>query len=84
MFEDGTSFLAEASYLLQVVLGGRLFRGEERLTAAVSVKPALIGWPAITREGLPVARLKTGTRPFIDARKVDWSRLVRQPSDRRP
>ena len=63
-------------------LGGKLFRGEERLTGgrigeATAVKLAA----QIRGSGLPMARLKTGTPPRLDGRTINWAILEMQPSD---
>jgi tRNA uridine 5-carboxymethylaminomethyl modification enzyme len=83
---DGTALLAPAVVLCTgTFLGGRLFRGEERMeggrigeSAAHRLAQQLRG------AGLPMARLKTGTPPRLDGRTIDWSRLPVQPSDAEP
>ena len=63
-------------------LGGKLFRGEERLDGGrVGEASAMLLSQQLRSAGLPVARLKTGTPPRIDGRTIDWSRLEIQPSD---
>ncbi len=83
---DGTTLRARAVVLATgTFLGGRIFRGEERLTGG------RIGERAATRLGeqlraldLPIARLKTGTPPRLDGRTIDWARLDEQRSDIEP
>ena len=80
---DGANLEAEAVILCTgTFLGGRLFRGEERLEGG------RIGESSATRLAeqlrsleLPMARLKTGTPPRLDGRTIDWSGLERQASD---
>jgi tRNA uridine 5-carboxymethylaminomethyl modification enzyme len=80
---DGSTITADAVILATgTFLGGKLFRGEERLEGG------RIGEATATRlslqlrgAGLPIARLKTGTPPRLDGRTIDWSRLEEQPSD---
>ena len=78
--EARTVILATGTFL-----GGRLFRGRERFDGGRLDEP---GAHALARqlrgEGLPIARLKTGTPPRILARSIDWSRLTRQASDSDP
>jgi tRNA uridine 5-carboxymethylaminomethyl modification enzyme len=80
---DG-SFVGAPNVILATgtFLGGKLFRGEERLVGgrideASAVKLA----DQIRNSGLPIARLKTGTPPRLDGRTIDWSALEIQPSD---
>ncbi|MBW6524228.1 tRNA uridine-5-carboxymethylaminomethyl(34) synthesis enzyme MnmG [Sphingomonas sp. RHCKR47] len=63
-------------------LGGRLFRGSERHEGGrVDEAPANRLGEQLRGEGLPIARLKTGTPPRLDGRTIDWARLEPQPSD---
>lgn len=63
-------------------LGGRIFRGEERLAGGrINERPAQRLGRQLCSLGLPVHRLKTGTPPRLDGRTIDWARLTRQPSD---
>ncbi len=63
-------------------LGGRLFRGSERHEGGrVDEAPANRLGEQLRGEGLPIARLKTGTPPRLDGRTIDWGRLEPQPSD---
>jgi tRNA uridine 5-carboxymethylaminomethyl modification enzyme len=63
-------------------LGGTLFRGEQRMTGGRVGEDSAQHLAAQLREAaLPMARLKTGTPPRLDARKIDWARLEEQPSD---
>lgn len=80
---DGATLSASAVILATgTFLGGRLFRGEERLVGGrIGENSALKLAEQIRGSGLPMARLKTGTPPRLDGRTIDWSRLEVQPSD---
>ena len=66
-------------------LGGRIFRGEERLDGGRIDEAAAHRIAAQLRElALPMARLKTGTPPRLDGRTIDWARVEEQPSDIEP
>ena len=80
---DGTKLTASAVILATgTFLGGKLFRGEERLTGGrIGENSALKLAEQIRGSGLPMARLKTGTPPRLDGRTINWAALDRQPSD---
>ncbi len=83
---DGSLLRGKAVVLATgTFLGGRIFRGEERLEGgrigeAAAHRIAL----QLRALDLPMARLKTGTPPRLDGRTIDWSRLAEQPSDSDP
>ncbi len=83
---DGTILDAKAVVLCTgTFLGGRLFRGEERMEGGRIGESAAHRLAVQLRAaGLPMARLKTGTPPRLDGRTIDWSRLQVQPSDAEP
>jgi tRNA uridine 5-carboxymethylaminomethyl modification enzyme len=63
-------------------LGGKLFRGEERMIGGrIGEASASRLAEQIRGAGLPMARLKTGTPPRLDGRTIDWAALAEQPSD---
>ncbi len=80
---DGSEIISKAVILATgTFLGGKLFRGEERLTGGrIGEDAAHILAQQIRGAGLPMARLKTGTPPRLDGRTIDWSKLPQQPSD---
>jgi tRNA uridine 5-carboxymethylaminomethyl modification enzyme len=80
---DGTKIGARAVVLCTgTFLGGKLFRGEERIDGGRIGEPSAQRLGSQLREaGLPIARLKTGTPPRLDGRTIDWSRLEVQASD---
>ena len=80
---DGSVIDAKAVILATgTFLGGKLFRGEERLTGGrIDENSALVLAKQVRAAGLPMARLKTGTPPRLDGRTIDWAKLVAQPSD---
>ncbi len=80
---DGTCLSAQAVILATgTFLGGKLFRGDERLTGGrIGEQSALRLAEQIRGAGLPMARLKTGTPPRLDGRTIDWAQLDEQPSD---
>lgn len=66
-------------------LGGRLFRGEERMDGGrIGENSAHRLAEQLRAADLPMARLKTGTPPRLDGRTIDWARLPVQPSDVEP
>jgi tRNA uridine 5-carboxymethylaminomethyl modification enzyme len=80
---DGTALSAPAVILATgTFLGGKMFRGEERLIGGRIDESSALKLAAQIRDaGLPMARLKTGTPPRLDGRTIDWSKLEVQPSD---
>ncbi|WP_120716863.1 tRNA uridine-5-carboxymethylaminomethyl(34) synthesis enzyme MnmG [Tsuneonella amylolytica] len=80
---DGTRLEAPRVVLCTgTFLGGKMFRGEERLSGGRIGEGAAHRLAAQLRDSaLPMARLKTGTPPRLDGRSIDWARLVEQPSD---
>ena len=80
---DGSRICAKAVILATgTFLGGKLFRGEERLVGGrIGENSALKLAEQIRGAGLPLERLKTGTPPRLDGRTIDWSKLEEQPSD---
>ncbi|MCW1382250.1 tRNA uridine-5-carboxymethylaminomethyl(34) synthesis enzyme MnmG [Novosphingobium sp. KCTC 2891] len=83
---DGTVLEAGVVVLCTgTFLGGRLFRGEERMDGGRIGESAAHRLAQQLRSAdLPMARLKTGTPPRLDGRTIDWARLPEQPSDRDP
>jgi tRNA uridine 5-carboxymethylaminomethyl modification enzyme len=78
------SILTSAAVVLATgtFLGGKLFRGEERLDGGrVGEASAMLLSQQLRGADLPIARLKTGTPPRLDGRTIDWSQLEMQPSD---
>ncbi len=80
---DGTLLSAGAVVLATgTFLGGRLFRGEERMEGGRIGEAGAHRLAGQLRVAdLPMARLKTGTPPRLDGRTIDWARLEEQPSD---
>ena len=80
---DGTIVTSAAVVLATgTFLGGKLFRGEERLEGGrVGEASAMLLSQQLRGADLPIARLKTGTPPRLDGRTIDWSQLEMQPSD---
>ncbi|KLE34327.1 tRNA uridine-5-carboxymethylaminomethyl(34) synthesis enzyme MnmG [Aurantiacibacter luteus] len=83
---DGSTLTAKAVILCTgTFLGGKLFRGEERLEGGrIGENSAQCLAEQLRRANLPMARLKTGTPPRLDGRTIDWARLEEQPSDDEP
>jgi tRNA uridine 5-carboxymethylaminomethyl modification enzyme len=78
------SILTSAAVVLATgtFLGGKLFRGEERLVGGrVGEASAMLLSQQLRGADLPIARLKTGTPPRLDGRTINWSQLEMQPSD---
>ncbi|MDE8651780.1 tRNA uridine-5-carboxymethylaminomethyl(34) synthesis enzyme MnmG [Novosphingobium album (ex Liu et al. 2023)] len=80
---DGTRLAGKAVILCTgTFLGGKLFRGEERIVGGrIGESSALVLAAQLREAALPMARLKTGTPPRLDGRTIDWARLEEQPSD---
>ncbi|KTE27207.1 MULTISPECIES: tRNA uridine-5-carboxymethylaminomethyl(34) synthesis enzyme MnmG [unclassified Sphingopyxis] len=80
---DGSQLVAGAVVLATgTFLGGKLFRGEERMEGGrIGEAGAHKLAQQLRAADLPMARLKTGTPPRLDGRTIDWARLEEQPSD---
>jgi tRNA uridine 5-carboxymethylaminomethyl modification enzyme len=83
---DGTALAAPAVVLCTgTFLGGRLYRGEERMVGGrIGEHAAHRLAQQLRAADLPMARLKTGTPPRLDGRTIDWARLPEQHSDQEP
>ncbi len=80
---DGAMLTAGAVVLATgTFLGGKLFRGEERMEGGrIGEAGAHRLAGQLRAADLPMARLKTGTPPRLDGRTIDWARLAEQASD---
>lgn len=80
---DGTILSASRVILCTgTFLGGVLFRGEERFEGGrIGENAAKRLAEQLRGADLPMARLKTGTPPRLDGRKIDWAALPEQQSD---
>lgn len=80
---DGSMLMAPTVVLATgTFLGGRMFRGEERMDGGrIGEAGAHRLAEQLRSANLPMARLKTGTPPRLDGRTIDWARLEEQPSD---
>ena len=80
---DGTLIQSQSVILCTgTFLGGILFRGEERFEGGrIGENAAHRLAEQLRGADLPMARLKTGTPPRLDARTIDWAVLEEQPSD---
>ncbi len=80
---DGTQLIAPSVVLATgTFLGGRMFRGEERMVGGrIGEDGAHRLAEQLRAANLPMARLKTGTPPRLDGRTIDWARLDEQASD---
>jgi tRNA uridine 5-carboxymethylaminomethyl modification enzyme len=83
VLSDGSEIHGRAVILATgTFLGGKLFRGEERLTGGrIGEASAQKLADQIRGAGLPMARLKTGTPPRLDGRTINWAILEEQASD---
>ena len=80
---DGSEIHSAAVILCTgTFLGGKLFRGEERMVGGrTGENSAILLAEQLRGADLPIARLKTGTPPRIDGRTINWAALEEQPSD---
>ncbi|MEE8310918.1 MAG: tRNA uridine-5-carboxymethylaminomethyl(34) synthesis enzyme MnmG [Candidatus Binatia bacterium] len=66
-------------------LEGRMFTGRDSSEGGRAGDPAAVGLGDSLRAlGLETGRLKTGTCPRLDARTIDYGRLVEQPGESPP
>ncbi|MEA3003540.1 MAG: tRNA uridine 5-carboxymethylaminomethyl modification enzyme, partial [Sphingomonadales bacterium] len=80
---DGETLSARAVVLATgTFLGGKLHFGMTSCAGGRVGERAATALAAQLRGlGLPLARLKTGTPPRLDGRRIDWAALERQDSD---
>ena len=83
---DGRELKAPAVVLTTgTFLRGLIHIGEKQTPAGrVGEAPALGLSTTLTRLGLALGRLKTGTPPRLDGRTIDWAALEMQPGDTPP
>src|SRR5215467_10398279 len=83
---DGRELKAPAVVLTTgTFLRGLIHIGEKRTPAGrVGEAPALGLSTTLTRLGLALGRLKTGTPPRLDGLTIDWAALEMQPGDTPP
>jgi tRNA uridine 5-carboxymethylaminomethyl modification enzyme len=83
---DGRTFAAEAVIVTTgTFLCGLIHIGDQTVPAGrVGEAPAIGLSTALSRIGLKLGRLKTGTPPRLDGRTIDWGKLEMQPGDDPP
>jgi tRNA uridine 5-carboxymethylaminomethyl modification enzyme len=83
---SGRDYRARAVVLTTgTFLGGKLFMGELSLAGGRSGEPAALGLSeSLTRFGVKMGRLKTGTTPRLDRETIDWDAMVEQPPSDQP
>ena len=82
--ESGREYRGSAVVLTTgTFLGGKLFMGEMSLAGGRAGEPAALGLSqSLSRLGLKLGRLKTGTTPRLHRDTIDWDRMEEQkPSD---
>ncbi len=84
--EDGRSFHAKAVVLTTgTFLKGLIHIGDRKIPAGrVGEEPSLGLSATLSRFGLELGRLKTGTPARLDGRTIDWDRVGRQGPDEHP
>src|SRR3569832_2293406 len=83
---DGREYAAGAVVLTTgTFLRGLIHIGEKQIPAGRVGEAAAMGLSAtLTRAGLALGRLKTGTPPRLDGRTIDWKAVEMQPGDDPP
>ena len=84
--EDGKEISAKAVILTTgTFLRGLIHIGETKIPAGrVGEAPAVGLSLTLTKLGLELGRLKTGTPARLDGRTIDWSQCEEQPGDQSP
>lgn len=83
---DGRKIAAGAAVLTTgTFLRGLIHIGDRTIVAGRMNEPATIGLSqTLTRLGLQLGRLKTGTPPRLDGKSIDWASLEMQAADSDP
>ncbi|MCK5796621.1 MAG: tRNA uridine-5-carboxymethylaminomethyl(34) synthesis enzyme MnmG, partial [Deltaproteobacteria bacterium] len=83
ILEDGAEVVARMTILTTgTFLGGTLYVGDEKWPGGRRDEPAASDLSvALSRLGLPVERLKTGTPCRLDGDSLDYDRMEEQPGD---
>ena len=78
--ESGREYRGSAVVLTTgTFLGGKLFMGEMSLAGGRAGEPAALGLSqSLSRLGLKLGRLKTGTTPRLHRDTIDWDRMEEQ------
>ncbi|WP_312367364.1 tRNA uridine-5-carboxymethylaminomethyl(34) synthesis enzyme MnmG [Ensifer sp.] len=86
VMKDGRSFGATAVVLTTgTFLKGLIHIGDQTIPAGrVGEEPSLGLSATLTRYGLRLGRLKTGTPARLDGKTIDWDRVGRQGPDEQP
>jgi tRNA uridine 5-carboxymethylaminomethyl modification enzyme len=83
---DGSAYYAKSVVLATgTFLGGKSFRGTDvRAEGRYGEAPSIGLAHTLRRLGFPTQRLKTGTPPRIDKRRVDYGAMLAQPPSAQP
>jgi tRNA uridine 5-carboxymethylaminomethyl modification enzyme len=83
VLSDGSEIYGRSVVLATgTFLGGRMFRGEERIEGGrLGERGANQLGMRLRNLGLPMGRMKTGTPPRLDGRTINWAELEQQSSD---